>query len=552
MTEPKNSSGKLETSFRRTVTHGSVKSALDKYSMDPFHHLGGDGQPEFGKEGGYRGREVPGLLSGPFTTSIINGIVARKRSRYAVLTNPHAKRGIDILVSNVVGAGHRMVSLCPDEDLRQHIEKLWIKWCTECDTTGQLSYGGVESLAFRSAIEGGDCFVRMRNRRPEDNLSVPLQLQVIESEQVPMTMNEYRGRQKIVAGIQYDVLGKPVGYHFYPNHPGDYLAFISGEMNANTVFVPADDVAHLHEVRRPMDGRGLPMLSQMVIRLSDLDRYLDAELVRKKAAALIGGFIKAPQSSEMDNPFLTDRDPDDIREVDIEPLEPGSFPILPPGYEVSFSQPVDVGQNFQVFLKQELLTIAASLNITYEQLTGDLRDVNDRTLRASMLEFKRFAINLQEHILIHQFHNKIFRRWFQTAVLAGAITIPADMSYEDASAVKWVADPWKYLNPTQEIQAETMEIRAGLKAWDDAILERGGVPEEVERRIAATNKRHADLGLTFDVNPAKVSKSGVTNARPGDHEEGPDPEEDPTTDDESGDSLVDSIPESGQPDSGRA
>jgi hypothetical protein len=31
-------------------------------------------------------------------------------------------------------------------------------------------------------IEGGECFVRLRTRKPEDGFSDPLQLQVLESE----------------------------------------------------------------------------------------------------------------------------------------------------------------------------------------------------------------------------------------------------------------------------------------------------------------------------------------------------------------------------------
>ncbi len=39
-------------------------------------------------------------------------------------------------------------------------------------------------------IEGGECFVRLRNRKPEDGLCVPLQLQVLESEHLDNKSNK--------------------------------------------------------------------------------------------------------------------------------------------------------------------------------------------------------------------------------------------------------------------------------------------------------------------------------------------------------------------------
>ena len=68
-----------------------------------------------------------------------------------------------------------------------------------------------------------------------------------------------------------------------------------------TVRVPAADVLHIY---RPIDAgqiRGLPHIAPAMVRLFLLDQYDDAELDRKKTAAMFAGFITktAPEEPMM-------------------------------------------------------------------------------------------------------------------------------------------------------------------------------------------------------------------------------------------------------------
>jgi capsid protein len=55
--------------------------------------------------------------------------------------------------------------------------------------------------------------------------------------------------------------------------------------------VPANDVLHIYRPLRPWQIRGEPWLSNVLLKLYELDQYDDAELVRKKTAAMFAGFI---------------------------------------------------------------------------------------------------------------------------------------------------------------------------------------------------------------------------------------------------------------------
>jgi capsid protein len=57
------------------------------------------------------------------------------------------------------------------------------------------------------------------------------------------------------------------------------------------VRVPASEIIHLFRVLRPGQIRGEPWLARALVKLNELDQYDDAELVRKKTAAMFAGFI---------------------------------------------------------------------------------------------------------------------------------------------------------------------------------------------------------------------------------------------------------------------
>lgn len=66
---------------------------------------------------------------------------------------------------------------------------------------------------------------------------------------------------------------------------------MSGTGGMDTVRVPASEIIHLFRPLRPGQIRGEPWLARALVKLNELDQYDDAELVRKKTAAMFAGFI---------------------------------------------------------------------------------------------------------------------------------------------------------------------------------------------------------------------------------------------------------------------
>lgn len=425
----------------------------------------------------------------------------RAKSRDLVRRNPWAAAGLDAFVANAIGTGIKPQSMVQDQTLREAIHSLWWDWCEEADAAGLTDFYGLQALACRAMLEGGECFVRIRYRRPEDGLPVAMQVQLLEAEHVPVTYNAVAENGNASrCGIEFDSLGRRVAYWMYRTHPNDALMSpMSGQGgDLVPVRVPAEEVIHLFRPLRPGQIRGEPWLARALVKLEELDQYDDAELVRKKTAAMFAGFIT--RLSPEDN--LVGEGVADANGVALAGLEPGTLQILEPGEDIKFSQPADVGSSYAEFMRQQFRAVAAAMGITYEMLTGDLTQVNYSSIRAGLLEFRRRCEAIQHGVMVHQFCRSIWRAWMDQAVLEGALTLPGyARRRREWQAAKWIPQGWQWVDPQKEFNALKLAIRAGIMSRAEAVSSYGYDIEDVDREIAADNRRADDLGLVFDSDP---------------------------------------------------
>lgn len=425
----------------------------------------------------------------------------RAKSRDLVRRNAWAAAGIEAFVANAIGTGIKPQSMVTDSAVREAIHSVWWAWCEDADTAGLTDFYGLQALALRAMLEGGEAFIRIRYRRPEDGLAVPLQLQVLEPEHVPVTYNAVADNGNAIrCGIEFDSLGRRVAYWMTRAHPHDALLTpMSGQGgNLVPVRVPASEVIHLFRPLRPGQIRGEPWLARALVKLNELDQYDDAELVRKKTAAMFAGFITRVSPEDT----LLGEGVADQNGVALAGLEPGTLQILEPGEDIKFSQPADVGSSYSEFMRQQFRAVAAAMGITYEMLTGDLTQVNYSSIRAGLLEFRRRCEAIQHHVIVHQFCRPLWQAWMEQAVLAGALDLPGyAQRRREYLAVKWIPQGWQWVDPLKETEAMKSAIRSGLMSRSEAISANGYDAEDVDREIAADNARADTLGLVFDSDP---------------------------------------------------
>ncbi|MGD7200836.1 phage portal protein, partial [Ralstonia pseudosolanacearum] len=221
------------------------------FGQAPVHEAAGRGRRSLAWRPGNPGA-VAALLA--------SGEDLRIKSRDLVRRNAWAQAGIEAFVANAVGTGIKPQSLSTDNAFKADVQALWRDWTAEADAAGQTDFYGLQALACRAMLEGGECLIRLRPRRPEDGLAVPLQLQLLEAEHLPMTLNVDLPSGNVVrSGIEFDGLGRRVAYHLYRSHPDDgRLSPMSGQGGLDTVRVDASEIIHLYRVLRPGQIRGEP------------------------------------------------------------------------------------------------------------------------------------------------------------------------------------------------------------------------------------------------------------------------------------------------------
>ena len=425
----------------------------------------------------------------------------RARSRSAVRNDPYAFNVIDKRVSNLIGTGITPRPKTEDDVLRKLQQDLWDDWVDESDADGLTDFYGQQALIARTVETSGECFVRLRPRGLDEDLAVPLQLQVLAPEFVPHDkFDPCKNGNSIRAGIEFNPAHKRVAYHMYRVHPRDASSLNAGYNQL--VRVPAEQVLHIFEPVEPGQLRGVPRLAPVLKRLRSLDNYDDAVLFRQEVANLFAGFISRPPPEATQQP----RDPitglplteDRDGFTPMVALEPGTMQELGPGEEVEFSKPPDAGNNYPDFMRQQLMAAAAGTGTPYEILTGDMREVNDRALRVVLNEFRRRLEQLQFGVYVHQLCRPVRAAWMDMAVLAGRLKLDDyAQRRREYMRTRWVPQGWAYIQPVQDIQARMMEVNAGFNSRSEMVLRSGYDAETVDAENAADQARAQKLGLNY-------------------------------------------------------
>lgn len=470
--------------------------------------------------------------AGPVTSISRDLPKIRARSRDRRRNDGVADSAIEIMTANVVGTGIKPQWRTPDRELNKALSELWLNWTDFSDPGGQMDFYGQQAAAFASMMEGGEVFARLRTRRVEDGLPVPLQVQLLESEHCPVEKTETFGSARIINGIEFNPIGQRAAYWLYREHPGDAnLMFSDGNM---PVRVPAEEVVHLAAVRRLANVRGEPWLTRALMRMYDLDQTDDALVMRMKIGNLFAGFITPNADGKFawtdETGTATSEASPDAGGRALATLEPGLMQVLGPGESVTFAEPPEAGNSYEAFNRIQMRKIAASVGLTYEQLSGDYTGVNDRTWRSAMNEFYRRLEKIQLQVVAFQFCRPICQRFVELAILNGLIKVPAGIDESKVLRPAWVAPVRPYINPVQDVQANIAEVTAGFKSRSQVVSERGVDVEDLDEEIKRDMEREDSLDLSFTTSVGAASAPAPAAPAPVAPGQQPDPNDDQNDD----------------------
>lgn len=391
------------------------------------------------------------------------------------------------------------------ERRRRVITDLWDDWTHVCDADSVSTYYGLQTLGVMTWFDGGECFLRFRDRDDTWDLPVPLQIQLYEADQCPrLDSDNWPGLpagRVIRQGIEFDKWGRRTAYWFYKEHPDDNPRFATPS-NDDLIRVAASRVEHIFTPTRAGQIRGVPLQASVLTKLREIGDFEDAVLLRQKLANLFMAFLKKTQVAQT---FAAGVDPTTLQPVNAAEgdtpedfgLEPGLVQQLPVGWDMQFANPPEAGTTYSDYLRSSYLGVAAGSGIPYELLSGDIKDISDRALRVVMNEFRRFAEQRQWQIAIPKMCRSVVRAFAQAGALVGKITAS---EVDPVSRAEWAPHGWAHIHPVQDPQGKVIEIDAGIRSRASVIGERGDDPDQVDLERSEDKKRADRLGLTPVVN----------------------------------------------------
>jgi lambda family phage portal protein len=442
----------------------------------------------------------------------------RNRARQLVRDNEYAAHAMRrVIPNNVVGQGVRFQAQVMmrrgnrlDEKTNTAIEREWSRWTRAqfCHVAGKLSFQDIERMVMQETPESGEILVRMITRSFGGS-RVPLGLEIIEADQL---VDNWSGRtqegREIRMGVEVDEWQRPVAYWLYPRHPGDYA--IAANAPSNTwQRVPADEIIHVALFERTNQTRGVPWLASTLQKLRHIGGYEEAEIVRARASACIMGFIESP---EIDTPLAAD-DPmgaDDVMDGEkVFDMASGIVKELAPGEKFNGFAPSTPNAAMEGFMRFMLRSVAAGTGISYESLSRDYSQSNYSSSRLALTEDRDHYRVLQAW-LIRTFHQRVFDKWLDLAVLSGALDLPAyETAPETYEAVRWSPRGWDWIDPLKEVTAAKLAVRSGFTTVDEVVAAKGGDVEETFKGLRRERDLSAEYDLVLDTDPAQTDMKGI-------------------------------------------
>lgn len=417
----------------------------------------------------------------------------RAQARDLTRNNPWARNGLRLIANDVVGWGIRPKANGRDADV---FAELWKQWAgtKQCDAAGRNNFYGLQWLVMRTVAESGECLIRLRKRRTEDGLAIPMQLQVLEPDHIDTDKDGIKGEAggMIIQGIEHDALGRRAAYWLFDHHPGSSSTFVSPVSRR----IPAAGVIHVFDQERPGQVRGPSWFASVDVRLHEFDEYEGATLMKQKIASCMAAFV-----TDLDGQgtSLGENGTDPKTGVGTDTLEPGMILNLPAGKQVTVAQPPAVNDH-QSFSAMSLRGVAAGIGTTYEALTGDWSGVNYSSARMGRNVYAANVNHWRWMMLIPQFCEEVWTWAVAVASIAGPQL--------ELGPATWTPSPLPMLDPEKESAAATKAVRSGQMTHDEMVREQGYDPDEFWAEYAAGVKRLRELGVVLDSDPSRMSQGG--------------------------------------------
>lgn len=400
-------------------------------------------------------------------------------SHHLIRNNPLLRVGASRFRASCIGDGAKPVfdpTLFNPEFVANFNE-----WTHYCDFYDNTNLAGVQALAVMTMLLDGSAFIV--RRRTLDR--IPLQLQVVSPLSLATNLERSGAGSYVRAGILYAKNGKIQKYAFY-KLPRDHPEFDEESVN----WLPATDVIHLRDVIHAGQSTGQPWITAGA---DFAKQYKDNQTVEiKSRMKRIGQQVFALKESEVSQ---TAGAPGTQKAPQKLIIQAGGVTFLNGVKEIKTASPAEIAGNYQEHNNQVLRMIAGLLGITYEMLTGDLTQVNYSSIRAGMINHRRFVSQLRS-IVLEPAYNRIMGWFIEAFNLSGIGQIPDyfDNPYPYLSP-NWIWPEWEEIDPLKAAKALVLEVNSHINSLEKVANSRGETLDQHLDSVQRSNQAKEERGL---------------------------------------------------------
>jgi lambda family phage portal protein len=184
-----------------------------------------------------------------------------------------------------------------------------------------------------------------------------------------------------------------------------------------------DEIIHVFIPEHAEQVRGVPWMYAALMNLVNLGAFEEAAVIAGARRRRGDGRAAVPDGGSQ---FVGEgKDPKGNPQIE---AEPGTFPMLPPGYQLNKWDPKYPDAAIEPFVKACLRGVAAGLGVAYHNLANDLENVNYSSARIGELDERDSWMGLQNFVTEH-LHQPIYDDWLRMATMSGAL--PFDLARLD-------------------------------------------------------------------------------------------------------------------------
>jgi lambda family phage portal protein len=344
-------------------------------------------------------------------------------------------------------------------------------------------------------------------------------------------------------GVVRDRFGAPQGYWIRQAHPHDwsdpegytwkYVPATRGQVTGNPGW-DRPQMIHIVDQFRPDQTRGISAMVSALKEMRMTKKFRDVVLQSAVLNATYAASIESDMPADValaqagggdfnavakyGTSYLTEvaKYTGSARNFQIDGVK---IPVFYPGTKMKLQNagtPGGVGSDFEASM---LRYIAATLGVSYEQLSKDYSKANYSNLRAALADTDR-RMRVQKRQVADRFASTFYRLWLEEALNAGQITsMPKKspnwydgLNQEAYSACDWIGASMGQIDELKETQAAVLRVNNGLSTREGELARLGKDWRVVFRQLAREKKLAEDQGLEFG---ADKNSQNMMNAASG-------------------------------------